>query len=221
MFKNLPKRTKVMGGIAAGLLVLVLAGGVYGALTGKLAVRATTTPGGKLTGHAAVNNAACGAISAIPVTLQNPNNTAQTYKASPRASDGYYEINGVPLNISFNLSAGTPCGGGSGTCKSGVSVIKFTSNGQALTKDIVVLIKTGWVISYVNVGGATVTISGAGNSLSQTDSSNKGWVKFESVKVGTITVKAFRSGYKSEPPSDTFNMAGCVGYQSNFNLTKL
>lgn len=42
MFKHWSKRTKVMGGIAAGLLVLTIGVGAYGISTGKLATQASS-----------------------------------------------------------------------------------------------------------------------------------------------------------------------------------
>ncbi len=103
MFKHWSKRTKVIGGVVVGVLAIVLAGGIYGVLTGKISVRADSgAVSGKVTSSAGCQ------VSGISVYTEFLGNTLFDRSTNTDAY-GNFSFSGVPYNHQFTVKGGGGC----------------------------------------------------------------------------------------------------------------
>lgn len=140
MFKNLPKRTKVLGGVAAALLVLAIGIGIWGYSTGKFkSSAAVVNTGNYIEGHVTCPAGDCSMSNQTAVLLVYSGDVANPGSVVSMAtrtvsSSGYFRFgNIIPVNKLLMVGVMGSCTGGTsplGECNARPQATEFTGTNQ-------------------------------------------------------------------------------------------
>jgi hypothetical protein len=215
MFQHWSKRTKVIGGIVVGVLVIVLAGGIYGISTGKIAVRADS---GAVSGKLTSTTGACpkSNIAVDLITIGGGMVKTQT------DAYGNFSFSAAPYNKSMYVFANPECSNNWGSCIGQSADFTLTSSSPSKSGLTINLAAVSYVYrvavstpSGSPISGAKVTVKYTTTSSDTFTTGSSGYVTFGDGSSVSVTVSHLGSS-----ASGTISGRTCTLSAKGFILPK-